>query len=393
MVYWENVMKLRKYAVFCALFLALSLSHSASAATKQSNPESRFFVKSQSPLWRNSFGARHVFPDGFSANLSDWQLRVARALNIETQPIKQLFILEASGERSLPDASIPWGVGSMYDLPSLATRPVGGKGVTVAVIDTGIAQHPDLDRRVTICKDFTVARGSSTSCVDTNGHGTHVAGVIAADGGEDGLGVFGVAPEASLAVYRACSEDGECWVDDVAAAIRAGVDDGAQIIVVSMGADSAHSILANAVKYATDKGALVIAAAGNDGPYAGSIDIPARLPGVLAVGALDAQGGTPEWSSRGTNSRSLLGVLEEGDIAFAAPGIRIQGPWLLGGYAELSGTSVAAPHIAGVAAKVWNATVKNPAYYVRDVLEKIARDQGVEGEDNATGLGTPVISQ
>mgnify|MGYP001578046659 FL=1 len=162
---------------------------------------------------------------------------------------------------------------------------------------------------------------------------------------------------------------------------------------MSAGADSAHSVLANAVKYALDKGVLVIAAAGNDGPYAGSVDTPARLSGVLAVGALDTQGGTPEWSSRGSNSRSLLGVLEDGDIAFAAPGVRVQGPWLSGVYAELSGTSVAAPHVAGVAAKVWNASVKNPAYYVRDVLEKIARDQGVEGEDNATGLGTPVISQ
>ncbi|MEK7600488.1 MAG: S8 family serine peptidase [Patescibacteria group bacterium] len=387
-------MNLRKYAVFCALFLALTLSHSASAAPKQPNPESRFFVKSQSPLWRNSFGARHTFPDGFSANLSDWHLRVARALNIDVQPIGQLFILEKSTqERALPDASIPWGVGAMYDLPSLATRPVGGKGVTVAVIDTGIAQHPDLDRRVTTCKDFTIARGASSTCLDTNGHGTHIAGVIAADGGEDGFGIFGVAPETSLAIYKACSQDGECWVDDVAAAIRAGVDDGAHIIVVSMGADSAHSILASAVKYALDKGVLVIAAAGNDGPYAGSIDTPARLPGVLAVGALDAQGATPEWSSRGVNSRSLLGVLEDGDIAFAAPGVRVQGPWLTSAYAELSGTSVAAPHVAGVAAKVWNTTVKNPAYYVREVLEKIARDQGPEGEDNASGLGTPVMSQ
>ncbi|MBI2062292.1 MAG: S8 family serine peptidase, partial [Candidatus Yanofskybacteria bacterium] len=240
------------------------------------------------------------------------------------------------------------------------------------------------------CKDFSgPATTADGKCDDKNGHGTHVAGIIAADGGSDGLGIYGMAPEANLFTFKVCSNNGTCWADDIAVALRTAADDGANIVNMSLGSDSSSPLIADATAYAVSKGVLVVAAAGNDGPYVGSIDYPGADANVVAVGAVDVEIHIPDWSSRVNNSTSAPYVVEEKDIEFAAPGVSVESTWKNGGYAILSGTSMATPHVAGLAAKIWQKDIINSATVVRDALHQLSTDLLPIGDDNASGFGLP----
>jgi subtilisin len=277
----------------------------------------------------------------------------------------------------------------LYD--GTEATPSGGSDVTVAVLDTGYRPHPDLDQRVVDCKDFSQRKASvvEDTCEDTNGHGSHVAGIIAADGGVDHLGIYGVAPEASLYIYKVCGKNGSCWADDIATAVTHAVDAGAHVLNLSLGADNSSTLIADAIAYAADKNVLVVAAAGNDGPYEDSIDYPAALETVVAVGALDETATIATWSSRGINESTTQGIIEERDIELAAPGVNVESTYYTGGYAILSGTSMASPHIAGLAAKLW----QGDAVATRDLLRSLTLpvDLGESGDDNAYGWGLPQL--
>lgn len=380
---------------------------------------SRYFVKTNSQFWKNAFNARHEFKDGFTADLNDWQIKFGRLLGIDIEPVVLLQVLPAeeikeivpvkSGEagakqfdraringnksatRVLPSDQTPWGVEYVYNDP-LISKTSGGAGVRVAVLDTGITlTHPDLKDRVAKCKDFTNFRTPVVDgkCEDKNGHGTHVAGIIAADGGGDGKGIYGMAPEASLFAYRVCSLSGSCYADDVAVGVSTAADEGADIINLSLGADRPSDLISGAIDYAVSKGVLVVAAAGNDGPYFGSIDYPAAQKAVVAVGAFNFEYVTPDWSSRGINSTTTPYVVEDQDIELAAPGVNIESTWKNGGYAILSGTSMAAPFVSGLAAKEWpsDLLITNPAQWVRDLMHTKVIDLLPPGDDDASGFG------
>ena len=208
----STMFKSRKlFIIIPVLLLLFALSAGASS-------NNRYLVKSNSGFWKNTFGARHEFSDGFSADLSDWQLRVARVFGLELEPVMQLEILpdeddteevqeDASedvsakpenpgngngkggkkdggdSDRPVPSDQTPWGVEYVYHDAEIAVTS-GGEGVYIAVLDTGVNKdHPDLQRRVQQCKDFTHARRPITDgkCDDKNGHGTHVAGVAVAE--------------------------------------------------------------------------------------------------------------------------------------------------------------------------------------------------------------------
>ncbi len=385
------------YIVVILLFLAFArLSYAASDDT-------RYFVKSTSGWWKKSFGVRHNFDNGFTADLTDFQLRVAKIFGIEVEPVKKLNILsdlaaQASlvkptlvPQRQVPSDKISWGVKALYD-NQLLEKSTGGAGVNVAVLDTGVLRtHPDLKNRIKKCKDFTVAKTpfADDKCDDKNGHGTHVAGIIAADSGSDGLGIYGVAPEANLLVYKVCSNNGTCWADDIAVALRIAADDGANIVNMSLGSDAPSQLITDATNYAVSKKVLVIAAGGNDGPYSGSIDYPGADPNVVAVGAVDVNIAIPDWSSRGINTTTKPYVVEEQDMELAAPGVNIESTWKDGGYAILSGTSMASPHVAGLAAKLWQKDALNPASATRELLHKLTTDLLPIGDDDSSGFGFP----
>ncbi len=297
---------------------------------------------------------------------------------------------KASASRILPSNRLPWGIKAVYNNDPLLAKTSGGAGVNVAVLDTGILKsHLDLKNRVKQCKDFTSLRQPIVDgkCEDKNGHGTHVSGIIAADGGSDNKGIYGVAPEASLFVYKVCGNNGSCWADDIAVAIKTAANSGANVINMSLGSDTESSLIKDAAAYAATKNVLMIAAAGNDGPYLGSIDYPSANPNVVAVGAFDVSYAIAEWSSRGINSTTTPYVVEEQDIEFSTPGVNIESTWKDGGYVILSGTSMASPHVAGLAAKLWQKDALDPDSATRSLLWQFSQDLIPVGDDDASGWG------
>jgi len=195
---------------------------------------------------------------------------------------------------------------------------------------------------------------------------------------------MGVAPEASLMAIKVCDRRGWCFGDDVAAGIRYAADNGANIISMSLGGDSADPQELAAVDYAVGKGVLVVAAAGNDGPSDGSIDYPGAYIKVAAAGAINSGKSVPSWSSRGVNDGDY--IVEEKEVEFATPGVSVESTTKDGCYGYSSGTSMATPHVAGLAAKLW----KGSAGQTRSFLQSISADVWTTGDDTATGFGLPI---
>lgn len=391
MVELSIYMNTRKIAVILTVLAGFSLAFVAKAA----DDNSRYLVKSNASIWKKSFNVRHVFDGSFTADLNDWQLRLTKIFGIEIEPVKKLNVLDnvlakTNTTRLTPDENIPWGVKSVYGDP-LIKETSGGKGVVVAILDTGIAKHPDV--KIKECKDFSSSKSLvDGKCEDKSGHGTHVAGIIAANGGNDSLGIQGVAPEASLYVYKVCANDGSCWADDVAAAIRLAADSEVNIINMGIGSDIKSDLISDAVDYAIEKGVLIVAAAGNDGPYVGSIDYPASNLKVVSVGAVDFNNLIPDWSARGSNSKTKSYIREDGDLELVAPGVNIESTTKDGGYAILSGSSMAAAHISGLAAKLWQKDEDKPADATREILHQISQDILPLGDDANSGWGLPKIN-
>ncbi len=228
--------------------------------------------------------------------------------------------------------AVPWGVRRVNAPAAWASGE--GAGVKVAVVDTGIdCTHPDLECDFSAGTDI-VDPGSQP--MDDNEHGTHVAGTIAGRG--LGGGVLGVAPKATLMPVKVLDKDGAGSLSDIVKGIDWAADHGANVINMSLGGPSGSTALERAVKYALSKGVVVVAAAGNSGPDPDTVGYPAGYPGVIAVAASDSSDGVADFSSRGAA------------VAFIAPGVDITSTVPGGGYAKLSGTSMASPHVAGLAA-------------------------------------------
>jgi subtilisin family serine protease len=254
-----------------------------------------------------------------------------------------------------------------------------GTGVNVAVIDTGVlAGHPDLGGRVTAgwSKLNNGAAVVGDGGVDPNGHGTHVAGTIAATAG-NGLGVLGVAPAATVIPVRVLDASGSGWDTDIANGMVWAVDHGANILSMSLGTTSASASLSAALDYATSHGVPVIAAAGNGGPGSAAL-YPAAFPGAIAVAAIDSTGTVASFSTTGAY------------VDVAAPGVGIWSTYSSSGaaaYARMNGTSMATPHVAGLAALVMSAKSGLTLAEVRSRLVDTATDAGDAGFDTSYGNG------
>lgn len=284
--------------------------------------------------------------------------------------------------RPLPDVAYfggnqDWNINAVAAPESWAAG-YRGQGVTVAVIDTGVdLDHPDLfsslyvnpgeiagngiddDRNgyVDDISGFDFVSGDARPD-DGNGHGTHVAGIIAA--GNNGVGTTGVAPDAKILPVRVLDNTGSGTDANVAAGIRYAANLGAQIINLSLGG-GASARIASAIEYATGLGSLVIAAAGNES--AATPSYPARystsLPSVLSVGAYDSANRIAGFSN---------GVGDSGAIQVDAPGVGIYSTYIGGGYRSLSGTSMASPHVSGVAALTLSANPNLTSAELRQLL-------------------------
>jgi len=393
-----------KKALVCLVFTLFFVATSGVQAASQSNQgtDSRYFVKSTSQFWKKSFQVRNVFDSGFTANLTDWQLKVAKVFGVEVTPVKRLNILATTVAVKktttkpvikTPTSQIGWGVKAIYGDTLNDAVPSGGDGIKVAILDTGVlVNHPDLKDQIIACNDLSGFDSFvEESCEDKNGHGTLVAGVVAGNGGPMGKGIYGVAPQSGLMIYKVCNNDGTCFTDDVAEAIRQSVDTGANIILLSLGSDSESSLINDAISYATEKGVMIIGAAGNDGPYKNSIDYPASNVDVVSVGVVDEILVVPDWSARGNNEASTSYERNFGDLELVGPGVNIESTANNGYYTTSSGASMAAAHITGLAAKEWETYAKKPAQATRELLHKFSLDILPSGDDSDSGWGMPQL--
>jgi subtilisin len=359
-------MRKRLGVIGLAASLVLVLAQTTSAAAPAA---SRYIVSLKSGVAleatlrgleaRLAFVPTHVYANvlhGFSATLSDRQVAALRADSA-------VRTIVADGVVHATDQTLPTGVDRIEGDASSTQSGNGGGSVdiAVAVIDTGIdLDHPDLN----VAGGVNCSKGRTYD--DGNGHGTHVSGTIAAK--DDGQGVVGVAPGASLYAVRVLNNAGSgsfadviCGVDWVAG--HAG-SLGIKVANMSLGGSGSEGSctdggLRQAICEATAAGVAFVVAAGNSGTdFAGSV--PATYPEVLTVTAMADFNGQPGGGATATcrsdvddtaaDFSNFASSAEDQGHTIAAPGVCILSTWKGGGYNTISGTSMASPHVAGTAA-------------------------------------------
>ncbi len=280
---------------------------------------------------------------------------------------------------------VDWG--HKYLKANEVYKKTQGEKAIIFILDTaGRFDHPDLAGNALpkLAKNFS----DSKSLEDVHGHGTHCAGIAAAI--DNDQGVIGVAPKAKLVPIKVLNDQGSAAWQWVANGIRYVADlqlggqfkDHKKIISLSLGGRNGAPVLYEAIKYAIAKGCFVIAAAGNSGYKQGqnTVDYPGRYPEVITIASVGKSENPSVFSSAG----------EQVDLG--APGEGVYSTHKNGGYAYLSGTSMATPHVAGVAALLLSyfPQIKDQ-WELENYLAKFAKDVYNEGKDLRTGSGTPIL--
>lgn len=242
------------------------------------------------------------------------------------------------------------------------------RGRIIAIVDTGIdLTHPDLKNNLVSGRNVI---DPAKSAQDDNGHGTSIAGVIAASG-NNGEGIAGILWGSRIMPIKAVESNGTTDESKLGQGIRYAVDNGASIVVLSLGLYKYSPFMRDVVLYAESKNVLLVAASGNDGQ---EVKYPAAYPTVLAVGGVN--------ESNQVVSNSNFG-----------PELDIVAPWkvyttaLGGAYGKNEGTSMAAPQAAAAAALIWAKNPNMKPYQIRNLLRQTAEDVGPSGWDYRSGYG------
>jgi subtilisin family serine protease len=321
----------------------------------------------------------------------DFHLIPATAMTVEPGEVDNLVEMDEVAEvwydepvRALLDTSVP-SIGASEVWQTLGVK---GRGILLCVIDTGIdIDHPDFSGRITQTADFT-GLGSTE---DGHGHGTHVAS-IAAGSGQASTGSYqGVAPQATIMAARVLDNRGDGRMSNVMAGIEWAADHGAQIMILSLGTDGVSDgkdMLCSMVNAVVEMGKIVVIAAGNEGPRGGTIGSPAAAEGAITVGATLDVGRMADFSSRGptADGRVKPEVVAPGSniVAARARGTSLGSP-RDEHYTSSEGTSMAAPHVAGVCALILAVNRSLKPDDVKWLLMDTAVDLGVG--QNAQGTG------
>lgn len=244
----------------------------------------------------------------------------------------------------------------------------GNTNITIAIVDTGVdLTHPDLQPNLVSGINLL---NPSLPPRDDNGHGTNVAGVLAAATNND-KGISGILWNARIMPIKALESDGSGGEAKLGEGIRYAVDHGAKIVVLSLGLNKYSTYMSDIVRYAEEHDVLLVAATGNEG---NRIKYPAAYPTVLAVGGMTAD----RTADRRSNTGPEIDLVAPWDVFTTALG---------GSYEYKDGTSMAAPQVAAVAALAWSKYPNFKAYQIRQLLRQTADDLGTPGWDASTGYG------
>ncbi|WP_076415283.1 S8 family serine peptidase [Shewanella sp. UCD-KL12] len=290
---------------------------------------------------------------------------------LSTDP--NVALVEVDPKRYLMAESSPYGIGMVQANLVSDSQTANRK---VCITDTGYTRgHSDLPSDGVTGDDGYGSNDTGNWYSDGNGHGTHVAGTIAAIGGNN-QGVVGVNPSGLVGLHIVkVFDDSGSWAygSDMVAAVNQCVAAGADVISMSLGGGASSSAERQAFANATSQGVLSIAAAGNDGNS--TMSYPASYDEVMSVAAVDSSGTKASFSQY--NSQ----------VEIAAPGVDVNSTWNNGGYKSISGTSMATPHVAGVAALVWSHFPSCTPTEIRNALNATAEDRGSAGRDTSYGYG------
>ena len=279
---------------------------------------------------------------------------------------REQFFVE--GQPSVLAETIPVGV-SQIKAPA-AWDSSRGKGINVAVLDTGIDyNHPDLAPNFKGGVSFVPGE----PLMDGNGHGTHCSGTIAA--AINGAGVVGVAPAASLYGVKVLSNSGSGNWSWLIAGIDWCIKNKMRVLSMSLGGTAAPVALQSMCDAAFNKGLLLVAAAGNSGPGMGTVNFPGKYQSVIAVSAIDSANAIANFSSRGP------------EVELSAPGVDVLSTIPGGGYGKKSGTSMACPHVSGAAVLAWGGHRYVDNITIRRLLAWTSDNLGVPGRDPLFGYG------
>lgn len=294
--------------------------------------------------------------------------KMAGVLRVDDD-VEVFALIRGAGEKSAPSQPpevLPWGVDRID--ADLAWAVTTGDLVKVAIIDTGIdVKHPDL---IDNLKGGVSTVWYTTSYNDDNGHGTHVAGIAAAF--DNTIGVVGVGPQIDLYAVKVLDRRGSGYLSDVIEGLDWAIANEMKVVNMSLGTASDVQSLHDAVQRVAAAGIVQVAAAGNSG---GAVIYPAAYPEVIAVSAIDNTDMIASWSSRGP------------EVDLSAPGVNIYSTYKSQTYKTLSGTSMAAPHVTGVAALVLSVYPGLLPAGVQQKLENTAEDLGAVGRDDLYGYG------
>ncbi|MCM3133648.1 S8 family serine peptidase [Paenibacillus polysaccharolyticus] len=345
-------------------------------------PKKRYIVKLKKPSEKKSF----VFSDTLRnyeierqmnaletsvMELSD--LEVNQLLNTDNvQSIEYDKEIETAGNYSIRNfsvssdrQSIPWGnysIGShLVDIQSNQIR----KKIKVAIFDTGIANHPDLS--VTGGVSFL---DNKDSYIDDDGHGTHMAGTIAAL--DNTFGVQGVNPNSEIYSVRVLDQEGKGFTSYVIKGIEWAIENDINVINMSFVSEEYSEMLHDAIKTASKKNILIIGSAGNAGYGEDTIMYPAKYPEVIAVGAVNSAHSKTSFSSTGL------------ELDIVAPGEDVLSTGKNGGYGVLSGTSSSAAYVTGAASLIWS---MNPTWDASQVKNHLLDTATPLGKSNEYGSG------
>ena len=283
--------------------------------------------------------------------------------------------LTFEGQPSPQAETVPVGVSQIKAPPAWdASR---GKGIKVAILDTGIdALHPDLVPNVKGAVSFVPGETPA----DGNGHGTHCAGTIGA--ALTGSGVVGVAPAAWLYAVKVLSNSGSGNWSWFIAGVNWCIANKMNILNMSLGSAQNPGVAVEAIcNAAFANGLLLVAAAGNAGPQMNSVGYPGKYKNVVAVSAIDSSNVIATFSSRGP------------EVELTAPGVNVLSTKPGGGFQTMSGTSMASPHIAGAAAVVWGAHRFATNMQIWNLLAASSDNLGVPGWDQLYGYGRPDVDK
>lgn len=365
------------YGVLSVLLLLTGMGQLTASA--QDNDEKRMIIVYEKEQKSFSIAEKTEDSGGSEVEVYD-EVAIASAMMTETEAQELLKdpsvrTIEEDIVFSLSAQTEGWGV-PQIKAPLAWNSGFTGKGVKIAVIDSGIASHNDL-----VIKDGISTVDYTDSYSDDQGHGTHVAGIIGAR--NNGIGLKGVAYDAHIYAVKAFDWEGNAYLSDLIEGVEWSIANNMNIINLSGGSPENSNAFKAVFDRAYAKGLLIVAAAGNVGTQNGAgdnVEYPARYSSVIAVGALDQNTKRTEFSSTGPS------------VEVMAPGMYVYSTMRNNGYDYLSGTSMATPYVAGQLALLKQAYPKLTNKDLRAIMAEEAKDLGKVGRDPLFGHGLIQVS-